>query len=119
MTSVEPYFQIAKVLSFGLFLFYGLSCLFADAMVDEFQRFGLANFRRLTGSLEVLGALGLIVGYAYPPLVPWAAGGLTLLMALGVGVRVHVNDPVVEMLPAAFLMAVNLFICLHASARSV
>ena len=117
MNSVEVYFQLAKILSVALFLFYGLSCLFADAMVDEFQRFGLADFRRLTGSLEVLGALGLVVGYFYPPLVPWAAGGLALLMALGVGVRVRVEDPWLETLPAAILFVVNLFICLYATSR--
>ncbi|MDG1958118.1 MAG: DoxX family protein [Candidatus Binatia bacterium] len=117
MPSVESIYQVAKVLSLTLFLFYGLSCLFADAMVEEFRRFGLADFRRLTGSLEVLGALGLIVGYFYPPLVPWAAGGLALLMLLGVGARVRVNDPVFEILPAAFLLVVNAFIAWYASGR--
>ena len=76
MLSVESLYQVAKLLSLGLFLFYGLSCLFANAMVEEFQRFGLADFRRLTGILEVLGALGLIIGYLYPQLVTWAAGAL-------------------------------------------
>ena len=117
MNSVEANFQLAKILSSGLFLFYGLSCLFADAMVDEFQRFGLADFRRLTGSLEVLGALGIMVGYFYPPLVPWAAGGLAVLMALGVGVSVRVDDPLLEIFPAAFLLVVNLLICAYATSR--
>ena len=38
-------------------------------------------------------------------------------MALGVGVRVHVDDPLLEIVPAAFLLVVNLFICAYATNR--
>ena len=55
-------FQIATGLSVLLFLYYGVDCLFSDGMVVEFERYGLSRFRRLTGSVEVLGAVGLAVG---------------------------------------------------------
>lgn len=107
-------FQIAKGASIALFLGYGLLCLFANGMVDEFERYGLARFRRLTGALEVLGALGLAGGYLVPFMDVFSATGLAVLMALGVGVRIKVRDPVVEMLPAAFLLLVNAFIAAQA-----
>jgi hypothetical protein len=40
-------------------------------------------------------------------------------MALGLAVRVKVRDPVVEMLPAVFLLLVNSFIAIQALARTV
>ena len=108
-------YQISKILSIVLFLYYGTGCLVSQSMVAEFERFGLARFRRLTGALEVMGALGLLAGYFFPPLVLIASGGLTLLMVLGVATRIRVRDSVVEMLPALILLMVNLFIFVHAA----
>jgi len=81
-------------------------------MVEEFERFGIPRYRRLTGVLEVLGAVGLFVGYFVPVFTLLASGGLALLMALGVAVRLRVRDPWVSMLPAAGLMLLNFSILL-------
>ena len=107
-------YQLSKALSILLFLYYGSACLFSEAMVAEFERFGLARWRRLTGGLEVLGALGLLTGYFIPILEVAAAAGLSLLMILGVATRIRVRDTVVEMLPALVLMLLNLFILIYA-----
>ena len=107
-------YHILRALSIGAFLFYGLSCLFSNGMVDEFERFGLSRFRRLTGALELLGALGLLAGYFFTPLAIAAAGGLTLLMILGVATRIRVRDPLLVTLPAILLLAVNLYILVYA-----
>ena len=101
------------------FLFYGLGCLFSDGMVTEFERFGLARFRRLTGGLEVLGALGLLAGHLVSPLVPAASGGLALLMILGVVARIRVRDSLVAMLPAFFLLFVNLYVLAYSVRQSL
>jgi len=103
-------FHIAKVISIGLFFYYGLLCLFADGMVEEFERYGLSRFRRLTGALEVLGATGLVAGYLFPILGGLSAGGLAALMVLGLAVRVKVRDSILEMAPAGFLLVINTFI---------
>lgn len=105
---------VCRVASIVAFLFYGLACLFTGRMVAEFERFGLARMRTLTGALEVLGALGLLAGFFVPPLVIVSSGGLALLMLLGVGVRVRVRDSLLEMLPAIVLLVANGFVCLHA-----
>ncbi len=107
-------FRGATVLSVIVFLYYGLTVLFANGMVAEFERYGLSRWRRLTGALEVLGALGLIAGRLVPALVVVSAGGLTVLMALGVITRIRVRDSLGQTLPAAVLMVLNAFIALYA-----
>jgi len=99
--------NVISILGFGV---YGLLVLFADGMIEEFKRFGLSRFRRLTGALEVLGALGLLVGYLIPFVTLLASGGLTILMLLGTATRIRVRDTLLETLPAVVLMGVNAFI---------
>ncbi|NNM33956.1 MAG: hypothetical protein HKO53_12855 [Gemmatimonadetes bacterium] len=108
-------FHFANAISIALFLLYGLQCLFADGMVDEFERYGLTRFRKLTGALEVLGAVGLAAGYFVPFLTALSASGLALLMLLGLAVRIRVRDSTIQMLPAAFLLGVTAFIAASAS----
>ncbi len=55
-------YHVANAVSIALFLYYGMACLVAGGMADEFERYGLSRFRRVTGALEVLGALGLLAG---------------------------------------------------------
>lgn len=100
----------ALLLSALLFLYYGLLCLFSDGMKAEFQRFGLSRYRRLTGGLEVLGAVGLLAGVLVPGLILAASAGLALLMVLGIMTRVRVGDSLLETLPAGVLLVVNLFL---------
>ena len=61
----------------------------------------------LTGTLEVLGALGLLAGLWWPPLVVVSAGGLAVMMLLGVATRVGVLDSLAQTLPALALMLLN------------
>lgn len=103
-------FHACKALSIAAFLFYGLVCLTSESMVAEFERFRLSGLQTLTGSLEVLGALGLLLGYRYPPLTAVSSGGLALLMVLGVLARFRIHDPWTAMLPAIALFLVNAFV---------
>ena len=107
---MEPSVTLLKLVSIAAFLFYGLSCLFGKGMEAEFARFGLSRFRRLTGALEVAGALGLITGFLLPVLDIPAAAGLGLLMLLGIITRIRIKDSLVEMLPATLLLVVNVAI---------
>ena len=110
----ELIFEASRILSIASFLFSGWICLASDRMVPEFERYGLAKFRRLTGALELLGALGLLVGYVIQPLVAISAGCMSLLMLLAVGTRVRIQDPLSHILPALLLGALNAFIFLYA-----
>jgi len=115
---MDALFQASKALSILLFLYYGLSVLVSDAMVADFERFGLSRFRRLTGSLEVLGSVGLMLGYLLPVLVVAASSGLTLLMVLGLATRYRARDPFTEALPALVLALINLYILVYALGRT-
>lgn len=86
-------------------------------MKRDFERFGLSRLRTLTGTLEALGALGLIAGQFLPPLVPLSAGGLALLMMAGIVARVRVLDSLSQTVPALVLMCMNLFIVWYALAK--
>lgn len=89
------------------FLGYGLSCLFSPHMVAEFQRYGLSDYRRMTGILQLLAAAGLALGLALPLLGGIAAAGLALQMACGLGVRIKIGDPWFKCLPAATYMLMS------------
>lgn len=103
-------YHVANAVSILAFGVYGALVLFADGMAEEFERFGLSRYRRLTGSLEVLGAAGLLVGYLVPAVTLVASGGLALLMLLGIATRIRVRDTLGEIIPAGVLLAVNVFI---------
>jgi len=64
------------------FAIYGAQCLFSASMQAEFIRFGLERFRVLTGILEVLGGVGLLVG------LKWPRGGSARVSTMGGGVMI-------------------------------
>lgn len=79
-------------------------------MIDEFRRYGLPQFRRLIGVLEVAGGLGLVVGYILPVIQIMAAGGLALLMLLGCLLRIRIKDPILQILPALVFLVLSFFV---------
>ena len=103
-------FETSRALSIATFFFYGWACLRSAAMALEFERYGLARLRKLTGCLEILGALGLLVGYANPLALVLASGGLSLLMLMGVATRLRIRDSIMATLPALVLLVMNAFI---------
>ena len=111
-------FEISRVLSALLFLFYGGSCLISAHMVTEFKRYRLPQFRTTIGVLECLGALGLLMGQFSQPLLVAAAAGLALLMLLGIATRIRIGDSLLQMLPAGVLLVLNAFVLCMAVARN-
>ena len=109
-----PALDLLTAISAAAFLFYGLACLCSPKLVAEFERYRLARFRALVGSLEVAGALGLIAGWWFPPLQTAAAAGLFALMVCGLWARWRIRDPWYAMLPAFVLAVINLIIALRA-----
>ena len=101
---------IAKGISIVLFTWYGMSCLFAERMVGEFERYRLARFRVLTGTLQVAACLGMVVGHFYRPILLLSAGGLAVMMFLAVITRFRIQDPLYTAIPALILCLLNLFI---------
>lgn len=109
---------MAQILSIVSFACYGTSCLLPGKMVSEFERFGLARFRRLTGALQLAGSIGLVAGFFSHALLVFSAGGLAMLMLLGVIVRMRIRDPLIASFPAAFYFCLNLFLVVSAISGS-
>lgn len=100
-------FEIVRAFVIISFAFYGVTCLVSAHMVAEFARYGLARFRPLVGWLEIVGALGMLAGYAYEPLLIAASAGLAVLMLLGVAARIRIRDSLLQTLPAAAYFGLN------------
>ena len=79
-------------------------------MKDEFKRFGLEKFGFTIIILEILGALGLLVGLKFHFLALISSAGLALLMLAGIIVRILVKDNIRIIVPAFFFMVLNTYI---------
>jgi len=89
------------------FLVYGIAFFRSTKLKNEFKRFGLEKIGTLTAVLELLGAIGLLVGLKYNFVLLISTGGLALLMFFGVAVRIKVRDRLWVTLPAIFFMVLN------------
>ena len=79
--------------------------------VENFRRFGYPQwFRVMTGSLEVLGGTGLLIGLWLLWLAPLASAGLTLVMLGAVATLVRTREPVQKLLLPIVLGALLLVI---------
>ncbi|HSW55470.1 MAG TPA: DoxX family protein [Ignavibacteriaceae bacterium] len=97
------------------FIIYGSLLLVSAKMQNEFKRFELEKFTTLTGVLELLGGIGLLVGLKFGFILLISSGGLALLMLLGFGVRIKVKDSLWLSFPSFFFMVLNLFIFFNAT----
>lgn len=79
-------------------------------MKNEFKRFGLEKFGVLTAILEIVGAVGLLVGLFLTPILLISSGGLALLMFFGLLARVRVKDSLRVSLPAILFMILNTYV---------
>jgi len=98
---------ILAALSAAAFFYYGGETLFAHPPRIEYERYGLPKLWVLVGSLQVLGAAGVLIGLFFAPLGAAAAIGLAVMMLLGVAARVRIHDPLRLMIPAASLAVLN------------
>ncbi len=101
---------IAQLVSTLAFFFYGCICVFTSKLVAEFERYGLSGMRVATGILEILGAVGMLLGFYYPILTQLASAGLSLIMLCAIYVRIRIKDSIFQMSPAIFLFCVNALI---------
>jgi hypothetical protein len=83
-------------------------------MKNEFVRFGLSRLGAFTAVFQILGATGLLIGIVVNEILIMASAGLTLMMFLGIAVRIKVKDPFWAMLPALFFLVLNSYILYQA-----
>ncbi len=78
----------------------------------EFTRFGLNTLQRLiTGMLQLLGAIGLIIGIYNVKVGVVASAGLALLMLAGFLVRLKIKDGIYKSSPALIFLFLSSIIC--------
>jgi hypothetical protein len=83
------------------FVYFGISCFTSKYMEGEYIRYGLAQHRILVGFLQILGGMGLLLGwYLSPSLACLASFGLFLLMVMGFGLRIKIRDGFWATLPS-------------------
>jgi hypothetical protein len=105
---MATFFQPLVFLNASFFFFYGLQCLISQTMVSEFRRFGLPDSQRvLTGVLQLLGSVGLVVGLYLPLLGALASGGLALMMLVAFGTRIKVGDGFLQSAPSLIFLVIN------------
>ncbi len=87
----------------------------AKTLREEFKYYGLPLwFMYLVGSLKVAAAAGLIAGIWMPNLIPYAAGGLIVLMLGAVAMHIKVKDKLKTNLPALTMLILSTAILLMA-----
>jgi len=93
--------------SAAAFSYYGASCWFAERLKVEYLRYGVPHLRGMLGTLQLLGAAGVLLGFIVAPLGAAAATGLALMMWIGVAFRLQLGDRFVLMIPAFTLAVLN------------
>jgi hypothetical protein len=103
-------FTTCVLISSLSFLMYSISYFISPYMKNEFKRFNLEKLGLLTILLEILGAIGLLVGLFFNPVLLISSGGLATLMLFGLIVRIKLKDSLWISLPAIFYMCLNAYI---------
>ncbi len=98
---------VLALVSARSFLHYGFGSPSRPCLREEFARHGLPAIRIFVGVMELLGGAAILLGLAYAPLGALGAAGLSLLMVLGLVVRLRIHDAPRLMLPAASLGGLN------------
>jgi len=93
------------------FFVYGLSCFVSPYIKREFERYGVAPQRTLVGGLQLAAAVGLLAGLSQDWMGQMAAGGLALMMLVAVGVRIRIQDSLLQTLPALIYLLLNAYLC--------
>jgi hypothetical protein len=92
------------------FCAYGVSCFVSPYIQREFERYRFGPQRRLVGGLQLSAAVGLLAGMSFPWMGQLAAAGLALMMLVAVGVRIRIQDSLVQTLPALLYLALNAYL---------
>lgn len=98
---------LLAIVSALAFCYYGFETLFAQRTRREFERYGMPGMRVFVGSMQLLGAAGVMVGLVVAPVGAAAAAGLTVMMLLGLAARRRVHDVPRLMVPAGTLAVLN------------
>ena len=92
------------------FLVYGFNSLFSKRMINEFDRWGFSQYRKIISVLQILGAIGLILGLKFNIILIASSLGLSIMMFFAIIVRIKINDNISRILPAITYFVLNALI---------
>lgn len=73
---------VCALVSSASFVFYGSETLTKERLRAEYRRYGLPGLRTFVGTMQMLGAAGVLIGLRFASIGAVAAGGLALMMFL-------------------------------------
>ena len=104
-------FELLLYFNIVSFLVFGITCLFSERMVMEFDRFKLTNNQRVvTGILQLIAVAGLITSIWNDMIGFIASIGLALQMAAGFLVRLKIRDGIYRSSPALIFFFLNIIL---------
>ena len=103
-------YSILLLFSAASFLFYGINSFTSNFIIQEFLRYGIPQYRKLTGWLQLLGALGIIIGFWINYIQIISTFGLAMLMLFGVTTRILIKDSFLKILPALLYCILNAYL---------
>ena len=102
---------ILSLFTSACFMFYGFNCLFSKQMKIEFARFQIPQFKNLTGVLQIIAGIGLLIGLYQSNLLAFiATTGLSLLMLMGFLVRLKIKDSFLLSAPSFIFVLINVYL---------
>lgn len=101
---------VILVFSATSFLFYGISSFYSSRMILEYKRWGCEKFRKTIAILQILGGIGLLIGYFFALLLTLVSALFTLMMIVAIFVRIRIKDNIIKLLPAILYAVINFII---------
>ena len=92
------------------FIIYGYSSFISRRMKSEYARWGYNNQRKIVGSLQLLGGIGLILGLQINVLLITTSFCFIMMMTMAIFIRIKIKDNITEILPAITYLFLSILI---------
>tara|TARA_B100000678_G_scaffold166414_1_gene138961 strand:- start:217 stop:471 length:255 start_codon:yes stop_codon:yes gene_type:complete len=79
-------------------------------MKSEYARWGYNNQRKIVGSLQLLGGIGLILGLQINVLLITTSFCFIMMMTMAIFIRVKIRDNITDILPAITYLFLSILI---------
>jgi uncharacterized membrane protein YphA (DoxX/SURF4 family) len=109
---------VLQSLLIAYYIFSGINKITgAKYWVDVFNEIKLPHwFRVVTGVIQLVGAIILIIGYWYTEAIVWGAIWLGITMIGAIIAHVRVKDPFSKTAAAiVFAVLIGILVCIHAN----
>tara|TARA_B100000579_G_scaffold431377_1_gene446314 strand:- start:1473 stop:1805 length:333 start_codon:yes stop_codon:yes gene_type:complete len=92
------------------FIIYGYSSFISRRMKSEYIRWGYNGQRKVIGSLQFLGGIGLILGLQIDVLLITTSFCFIMMMTMAIFIRIKIKDNITEILPAITYLFLSILI---------